>query len=93
MLGDRQCALVRELTKKFEQVVRCTLSGLADMYADTPPKGECVLLVAGAEEQGENAAARAENMAPVSYTHLTLPSNSSAASDVYKRQEYGARAY
>ena len=24
---------------------------------------------------------------PVSYTHLTLPSNSSAASDVYKRQE------
>lgn len=63
MLGDRQCALVRELTKKFEQVVHCTLSGLADMYADTPPKGECVLLVAGAEERGENAAARAENMA------------------------------
>lgn len=63
MLGDRQCALVRELTKKFEQVVRCTLSELADMYADTPPKGECVMVVAGAEEQGENAAARAENMA------------------------------
>ena len=62
MLGDRQCALVRELTKKFEQVVRCTLSGLADMYADTPPKGECVMAVAGAEERGENAA-RAENMA------------------------------
>lgn len=63
MLGDRQCALVRELTKKFEQVVRCTLSGLADMYADTPPKGECVMVVAGAAEQGENAAERAEDMA------------------------------
>ena len=62
LLGDRQCALVRELTKKFEQVVRCTLSGLADMYADTP-KGECVMVVAGAEERGENAAARAEDMA------------------------------
>ena len=43
--------------------MRCTLSELADMYADTPPKGECVLLVAGAAEQGENAAERAENMA------------------------------
>lgn len=63
MLGNRQCALVRELTKKFEQVVRCTLSELADMYADTPPKGECVMVVAGAAEQGENAAARAEDMA------------------------------
>ena len=63
MLGNRQCALGRELTKKFEQVVRCTLSELADMYADTPPKGECVMVVAGAAEQGENAAARAEDMA------------------------------
>lgn len=63
LLGDRQCALVRELTKKFEQVVRTTLNGLAQGYADAPPKGECVLVVAGAAEADENAADRAEDMA------------------------------
>ncbi len=50
-LGDRPCALCRELTKRFEETVRCTLLELAARYEGEPPKGECVLVVAGAEEK------------------------------------------
>ncbi len=50
-LGERDCALCRELTKLHEQVVRGTLSSLAERYAETPPKGECALVVAGAGEE------------------------------------------
>ncbi|WP_375689293.1 16S rRNA (cytidine(1402)-2'-O)-methyltransferase [Pseudooceanicola sp. LIPI14-2-Ac024] len=45
VLGDRPAALARELTKKFEEVRRGTLTELAASCADTPPKGEIVVLV------------------------------------------------
>lgn len=50
-LGDRSAALCRELTKLHEQIVRGTLGEIAQRYAQTPPKGECVLVVAGAPGQ------------------------------------------
>ncbi|MFV0512984.1 MAG: 16S rRNA (cytidine(1402)-2'-O)-methyltransferase [Jhaorihella sp.] len=43
--ADRQAALCRELTKKFEEVRRGTLAGLADGLDAAPVKGEVVLLV------------------------------------------------
>ena len=49
-LGDRPAALVRELTKMHEEAVRETLSVLAERYAETPPRGECVLVVGGAPD-------------------------------------------
>ena len=49
-LGDRPAALVRELTKLHEEAVRETLSVLAERYAETPPRGECVLVVGGAPD-------------------------------------------
>lgn len=42
---EREAALCRELTKKFEETVRGTLGELAERYAQTPPRGEVVLLV------------------------------------------------
>lgn len=45
ILGDRQAALARELTKKFEEVRRGTLSELALSASQHPPKGEIVVLV------------------------------------------------
>lgn len=45
-LGDREAAVAREITKKFEECVTGTLSQLATRYADAPPKGEIVLVVA-----------------------------------------------
>ncbi|MDR0841287.1 MAG: 16S rRNA (cytidine(1402)-2'-O)-methyltransferase [Christensenellaceae bacterium] len=52
--GERPAVLVRELTKVYEEAVRTTLGGLAEAYAQTPPRGECVLLVRGrGAETGE----------------------------------------
>jgi 16S rRNA (cytidine1402-2'-O)-methyltransferase len=46
--GERRAELARELTKLFEERVAGTLAELVVRYADTPPRGECVVLVAGA---------------------------------------------
>ena len=47
ILGDRQSALVRELTKKFEESRRGLVSELLNYYQENgEPKGEVVLLVA-----------------------------------------------
>ena len=50
---DRQIALCRELTKLHEQTRRCTLAEAVDYYVENEPKGEFVLVVAGAEKQAE----------------------------------------
>jgi 16S rRNA (cytidine1402-2'-O)-methyltransferase len=49
-LGDRRVALVRELTKIHEEVIRTTLSDAAARYADGGAKGEFVLVVEGAKQ-------------------------------------------
>ena len=48
---DRAISLCRELTKLHEEVIRTTLSGALELYQGTPPKGEFVLILAGAPEQ------------------------------------------
>ncbi len=48
VLGDRRVALVRELTKIHEEVVRTTLREAIDRYTQNPPRGEFVLVVEGA---------------------------------------------
>ena len=45
--ADRQATVSRELTKKFEQTVRGTLGDLVE-WAKTEPKGEMVMVLAGA---------------------------------------------
>lgn len=44
-LGDRPAILARELTKKFEETRRGTLSDLLESIQDDPPRGEIVLVV------------------------------------------------
>jgi 16S rRNA (cytidine1402-2'-O)-methyltransferase len=46
VFGDRQAAVARELTKMHEEVVRGTLTELAERYAGHTPKGEVVIIVA-----------------------------------------------
>lgn len=46
--GDRPISLCRELTKLHEEVVRTTLSAAVSRYEQAPPKGEFVLVIAGA---------------------------------------------
>ena len=50
--GDRPVAVCRELTKLHEEVVRGTASELAVRYADSPPRGEVVLVVGPAPAAG-----------------------------------------
>lgn len=42
---DRSAVLCRELTKRFEETMRGSLTEVRDMLGDTNPRGECVLLV------------------------------------------------
>ena len=47
VFGDREAAVARELTKKFEEVLRGNLSGLIRDMTQKPRKGEMVVLVSG----------------------------------------------
>ncbi len=60
--ADRPISLCRELTKLHEEVVRTTLGQAIELYTQQPPKGEFVLVVAGAEPE-EAPAATAEDAA------------------------------
>lgn len=48
--GDRKIALVRELTKLHEEVIRCTLEEAQELYAEKSPRGEYVIVIDGASE-------------------------------------------
>lgn len=50
-LGDREIAIVRELTKIHEQVIRTTLCNAAEKYSKEEIKGEIVLIVGGAQPE------------------------------------------
>ena len=64
--ADRPISFCRELTKLHEQVLRTTLAEAISYYTENPPKGEFVLVVAGAPEEEKqlptstDAAARVE---------------------------------
>ena len=53
ILGDRPVALCRELTKLHEETLRTTLSAAVVLYAEREPRGEYVLVVAGARPMEE----------------------------------------
>ena len=57
---DRPISLCRELTKLHEEVVRTTLGEAIAMYTEQPPRGEFVLVIAGAPEE-EKAVATVED--------------------------------
>ncbi|MFH1150336.1 MAG: 16S rRNA (cytidine(1402)-2'-O)-methyltransferase [Actinomycetota bacterium] len=67
VLGDRRCALARELTKRYEEVLRGTVSAVLARVGEGALKGEVVLVVEGApggdtvgEEALEEALLRVE---------------------------------
>lgn len=50
VFGDRRIALVRELTKIHEEVIRTTLAEAQTLYTEKSPKGEYVIVIEGASE-------------------------------------------
>lgn len=67
VFGNREIALVRELTKIHEEVFRTTLADALAHYEQIPPKGEFVLILRGKEpaasRQGEYTLEQAAAMA------------------------------
>ena len=93
-LGDREAAVAREITKKFEECVTGSLTQLAARYEEGGPKGEIVIVVA---PPGEAAPASAEDADSALAEALTRLPASKAAGEVAKklgldRRELYARA-
>lgn len=51
VLGNRKIVLARELTKRFEEFIRCDLVSAIEKYSNESPKGEFVLMVEGINEE------------------------------------------
>ena len=51
--SERECSVAREISKKFEEHKRGTLTEVAAWYKEHEPKGEIVIIVAGAPEKKE----------------------------------------
>lgn len=70
VLGDRKVTLCRELTKKHETAFLTTLSGILEFYKEQEPKGECVLVMEGANRE-ELIKQEQESFSSMSFTsHL-----------------------
>ena len=63
--ADRGISLCRELTKLHEEVVKTTLGEAIEKYTENPPKGEFVLIVAGAPEEEKEVASETDAAARV----------------------------
>ncbi|MFM8498663.1 MAG: 16S rRNA (cytidine(1402)-2'-O)-methyltransferase [Chakrabartia sp.] len=59
VLGNREAAVAREITKAYEECVTGNLEALSARYADAPPKGEIVVIVG---PPGEAEAASADDI-------------------------------
>jgi 16S rRNA (cytidine1402-2'-O)-methyltransferase len=81
-LGDREAAVAREITKRFEECVTGTLASLAARYADAPPKGELVVVVS---PPGAPTPASAEDADSALAEALTRLPAAKAAGEVAKR--------
>ena len=82
VLGPRDAAVAREISKLHEECVTGSLSELADRYADVAPKGEIVVVV-GPPKQAE--AASDKDMDDALADALKRLSPSRAAAEVAER--------
>ncbi len=90
---DREAVLALELTKKFERTPRGTLGELEQHLATTPPRGEAVIVVAGASQQAmdnpqiwQSALAKALETHPLS----TAVAEIAATHQIRRKQVYDA---
>ena len=81
-LGTRDAAIVREISKAFEETVAGTLAELADRYAEATPKGEIVVVVGPPAEAAPADAAEVDAALAEAMTRL---SPSRAAAEVAER--------
>jgi 16S rRNA (cytidine1402-2'-O)-methyltransferase len=51
--GERRISIARELTKRYETILRITVSEAVQYYAEHEPKGEYVLIIEGLDEYSQ----------------------------------------
>jgi len=51
IMGDRRIALARELTKKFEEIIRGRVSEVEGVFQKKEPRGEFTLVIEGKQER------------------------------------------
>ena len=78
-LGDREAAVVREISKTFEETVTGSLVELAERYNDKAPKGEIVVVIG---PPGERAAPNEADIDAALSEALTRLAPGKAASEV-----------
>ena len=81
-LGNREAAIVREISKLFEETVNGSLAELAERYEDAPPKGEIVIVIG---PPAEREAASDEALDLALREAMASESVSRAAADVAER--------
>ncbi|HEX9963580.1 MAG TPA: 16S rRNA (cytidine(1402)-2'-O)-methyltransferase [Allosphingosinicella sp.] len=81
-LGNREAAVAREISKRFEETVTGNLAELAERYSEAPPKGEIVIVVA---PPGEAEAAGEEDVDEALREAMGRLSVSRAAAEVAER--------
>lgn len=69
-LGDREAAVAREISKKFEECVTGTLVSLAARYEEAPPKGEIVIIIAPPGEAPAASASTVEAALVAALEHM-----------------------
>lgn len=84
---DRPIALCRELTKLHEEVVRTTLGQAVERYQAQPPRGEFVLVVAGATPQEAPSASSGDALERVALLRAGGMSLKDAVKQVSKELE------
>ena len=60
--GDKKLAICRELTKKYEEVLRMTVSEAAQYYKDNEPRGEFCLCLEPLEQKAAQASGDPEKL-------------------------------
>ena len=79
LMGEREAAVAREITKAFEETVTGTLATLADHYDNGGPKGEIVIIIG---PPGEAAPADADHVEAALRAALVTLSPGQAAGEV-----------
>ena len=90
---DRPASVGRELTKKFEEHVRGSLAEILAHFSQTPPRGECVIVLGGAPPQPDEApdadallkAALARGLSPKDAARSVADATGLAKNALYQR--------
>ncbi|MCL2376149.1 MAG: 16S rRNA (cytidine(1402)-2'-O)-methyltransferase [Defluviitaleaceae bacterium] len=94
-LGERQVSIVREITKKFEEVRQGSLAEMIEYYDENPVKGEFVLIIEGAakvpQDWPENIMLHVEHYVEAGLSEMDAMKKAAKDRGVAKSEVY--RAY